>query len=345
MKVDEKRRLIMNSTGLNIPEVVVRDMETGAISWSLKPSMGRIYAHLEYSEGFLIFDRTNGREVWRLDDSQEPDPTLAVPCAEIPPDFDPDSKPDAAMYEDSRMALLMARELEGVGHRYMARFKPYALLHCPEETRAYRFVYPTLLTAARDKAYLWDIPSARVVEVIHGIQHARFPKNFKGNPCVENTMEADAGWSDVSAGDESSVDEQEHGHDEEVGVEEDEAGEWGTSPLYRVPRDVFLLRSLIYVDHSPSHVFLAGEYVLKIFNRLPNTAGELEDGTSLRQSSSQLALAITSTKMHYGRWKYSIKPGSGKHEKNSSLVRYEFEVSEISREENMLLFDRFKAGI
>jgi hypothetical protein len=336
----------MNTTGLYIPEVVVRDMETAAISWSLKPSMGKIYAHLEYSEGFLIFDRTNGeREVWRLDDSQERDPILAVPCAEIPPDFDPDSKPDATMYEDSRMALLIPRLLEAVGHRYMARFKPYALLHCPEETRAYRFVYPTLLTAARDKAYLWDVPSARVVEVVHGIQHARFPKNSKGNPYVENIMEADAESSDGSAGDESSVDEQEHGHNVE---EDDEAGEWGTSPLYRVPRDVFLLRSLIYVDHSPSHIFLAGEYVLKIFNRLPNTAGEVEDGqgTSLRQSSSsQLALAITSTKMHYGRWKYSIKPGSGKHEKNSSLVRYEFEVSEISRDENVLLFDRFKAGI
>ncbi len=336
----------MNTTGLDIPEVVVRDIETATISWSLQPSMGKIYAHLEYSEGFLIFDRWNGdREVWRLDDSQERDPILAVPCAEIPPDFDPNSKPDAAMYEDSQMALLLARASEGVGHRHMTYFEPYALLHSPEETRAYRFVYPTLLTAARDKAYLWDVPSARVVEVVHGIQHAKFPENSKGDPCVEITMEADAESSDGAAGGESFVDEQEHGHNEELDVEEDdEAGEWGTSPLYRVPRDIFLLRSLIYVDHSPSHVFLAGQYVLKIFNRLPNT--EDGQGTSLRQSSSsQLALAITSTKMHYGRWKYSIKPGSRKHERNSSLVRYEFGVSEVSREENILLVDRFKAGI
>ena len=146
------------------------------------------------------------------------------------------------MYEDSEMALalLMVRGLEGVGHRHLAHFKPYALLHCPEEMRAYRFVYLTLLTAAQDKAYLWDIPSARVVEVVHGIQHTRFPKNSKGNPCVEDTMETDAGSSDGSAGDESLVDEQEHRHNKEVGVEEND---------HQQTSQVSLLLSTVLIVH------------------------------------------------------------------------------------------------
>lgn len=33
---------------------------------------------------------------------------------------------------------------------------PWALLAAPD-TRAYRFVYPTLVAARMDQAYLWDV--------------------------------------------------------------------------------------------------------------------------------------------------------------------------------------------
>jgi hypothetical protein len=49
-------------------------------------------------------------------------------------------------------------------------FKPWALLEMPELTSAFRFVYPTLLVAAWDQAYLWDIPSGELIQTITEIQ-------------------------------------------------------------------------------------------------------------------------------------------------------------------------------
>ena len=179
IKVDEKRGLIMTTTGSDIiPRVIVRDMDTGATLWWLEPTMGTQFAHLEYSEGFLIFDRNTGdREVWRLTDPAPRDTVHAVLCPEIPVDFDESSRPDSAMLRNSQISLTKALSRldfePTAGFRPNGCFEPYALLHSPEETRAYRFVYPTLLTAARDRVYLWDVPSARIVEVIEGIQRIR----------------------------------------------------------------------------------------------------------------------------------------------------------------------------
>jgi len=59
----------------------------------------------------------------------------------------------------SRLSPGMA---SGRGH-----FKPWAMLRMPTPTRAYRFVYPTLLVASEDEAYIWDIPSATLSQIIH----------------------------------------------------------------------------------------------------------------------------------------------------------------------------------
>lgn len=40
----------------------------------------------------------------------------------------------------------------------------------PEPTRAFRFSYPTLLSAGANYAYLWDVPTSRLVETITNIQ-------------------------------------------------------------------------------------------------------------------------------------------------------------------------------
>jgi len=51
-------------------------------------------------------------------------------------------------------------------------FKPWALLEMPEFTSAFRFVYPTLVVVAWDRAYLWDIPTGRLIQTIAETQRA-----------------------------------------------------------------------------------------------------------------------------------------------------------------------------
>ena len=53
-------------------------------------------------------------------------------------------------------------------------FQPWAVLHIPELTIAYRFVYPTLVVAAYDRAYLWDIPSGKLIQTVEECQFIVF---------------------------------------------------------------------------------------------------------------------------------------------------------------------------
>ena len=107
----------------------------------------RAYAHCEYSNGYIVFDRfTSEKEIWRLSsiDDVSPDSSSSLPDitqTQISPD-------------GSQPGL----------------FKPHALLQTPEPTRAYRFVHPTLLVAAFERVYLWDVPSACLVQIIENIQ-------------------------------------------------------------------------------------------------------------------------------------------------------------------------------
>jgi hypothetical protein len=106
-------------------------------------------AHCEYGAGFLIFDRwDSSKEVWRLasdwDTEQQPEV----------------SRPDVHQLRISEFAERYG-SANGRGH-----FKPWALLRMPTTTRAYRFVYPTLLVAGASEAYLWDIPSATLSQTI-----------------------------------------------------------------------------------------------------------------------------------------------------------------------------------
>lgn len=49
-------------------------------------------------------------------------------------------------------------------------FKPWAVLTAPELTRAYRFVYPNLLVAGSEKAYVWDVLTCDMALVVPDIQ-------------------------------------------------------------------------------------------------------------------------------------------------------------------------------
>jgi hypothetical protein len=93
----------------------------------------------------MIFDRRDGdKEVWR--------------CSSGIPEHDVDesSAPDANQRE---VYDLLSSGTDGY-------FQPWAVLHMPERTIAYRFVYPTLIAAGYDRAYLWDIPSGKLIQTI-----------------------------------------------------------------------------------------------------------------------------------------------------------------------------------
>lgn len=109
----------------------------------------RTHAHLEYENGFLIFDRFDSdKEVWRLSTDLNP--------SEIPVHASPDNR------------QLNAGQISGATYpTSRARFKPWCLIHTLQPTFAYRFSYPTLAVVSIDAAYLWDLTSATLVQIIH----------------------------------------------------------------------------------------------------------------------------------------------------------------------------------
>lgn len=53
-------------------------------------------------------------------------------------------------------------------------FKPWAILLMQEPTRAFRLVYPTFLTVSRDRAFLYNVETAQLVQTIDNIQSPDF---------------------------------------------------------------------------------------------------------------------------------------------------------------------------
>lgn len=105
----------------------------------------RRYAHLEYSNGFLVFDRTgNSKEVWCLASIfTENHPSLVK------------SLPDQAQEDASTEAEnVYPLDTSRRGH-----FVPWALIQNPGEDSgaAFRFVWPTLLVVSESHGRTWDI--------------------------------------------------------------------------------------------------------------------------------------------------------------------------------------------
>ncbi|KAF8799147.1 hypothetical protein BYT27DRAFT_7176632 [Phlegmacium glaucopus] len=152
IKVDELAGYII--TTFRQGGILVTDLNQDRILWALPSRYTRQYAHLEYGQGYMIFDRENWDiEVWRrLSDISED--VVVGPSA-----------PDAIqreMYDKMHESHAPAMD----GH-----FKPWAVLHMSEPTSAFRFVYPTLIVAAYDRVYLWDIPSGNIIQEIEGLQY------------------------------------------------------------------------------------------------------------------------------------------------------------------------------
>jgi hypothetical protein len=111
-------------------------------------------AHCEYGGGYIIFNRLgNFKEVWRR------------AC-----DFDnttlpTESFPDALQLEASANAAEQYHSDTLRGH-----FRPWGLIALPTFGRAFRFVWPNLVVAAEDQAFVWDIPSMRHAITIYDTQ-------------------------------------------------------------------------------------------------------------------------------------------------------------------------------
>ncbi|PCH36636.1 hypothetical protein WOLCODRAFT_108951 [Wolfiporia cocos MD-104 SS10] len=145
LKVDEDRGLLITTHGNGGLNVV--DMQTGERLWGLPKSYVRKYAHLEYEDGFMIFDRYDGhKEVWRHAE-----------------EFDLFPLPTTNRPDNSQRAASVIPRGERVRR---GRFKPWALFVIPETTFVYRFAYPTLAAASEMNIFLWDVPSATLVQTI-----------------------------------------------------------------------------------------------------------------------------------------------------------------------------------
>ena len=113
------------------------------------------YAHLEYDRGYIVFNRyDNCKEVWRR--------TIDADADQHPETSPPDKK----MLDASTQAAATYDSAES----YWGNFKAWALLRVPENSRAFRLSYPTLLAVATNNAYLWDVTRSQLVSVIRDIQ-------------------------------------------------------------------------------------------------------------------------------------------------------------------------------
>ena len=111
----------------------------------------RSFAHCEYGNGFLVFDRfhPHSLEIWRL--TNEWDGTI------------PESN---VLYRPDEHQLSAPRRILDVSGR--GSFSPWALFTPRENPRAYRFVYPHLLVGSEwgQELYVFDVTSATLQETI-----------------------------------------------------------------------------------------------------------------------------------------------------------------------------------
>ncbi|CAL1711315.1 unnamed protein product [Somion occarium] len=149
LKVDERNGILLTTHSQG--GLRVSDLETDNILWGLPETYVRSWAHCEYSNGFLIFDRFGEfKEVWRL--KNEYDEVAAEMVS---------NAPDVIQRQVGDLVTASHPTTDGRGH-----FKPWALLNTPEWGRAFRFVYPTLLVASMTKSYLYDVVYGRLVQTI-----------------------------------------------------------------------------------------------------------------------------------------------------------------------------------
>ena len=268
------------------------------------------------------------KEVWRLSSIQTP----------RPPNFDHKSLPHP------QNPLNVGRTIDPRG-----QFEPYALLHMPEPTRAFRFVYPYLLVASSNTSFFWHVPSGRLAEIVLDTQLA----GVSIDPSRTNS-----GTAAAIELPESSVDD-----DEDQADDSEPAFDWFPEiPSPPFPPNHDALGSLVYVDHSPSYLLLVGKEVLKVFERTYRDLTRAEESTSDSataesgderrpvQTQPKVLIRLTSAGARYGRWKY-ILTREFKCTPGSALLKHVLRVTQQSwsrsrqRSGERRNLDAFVAGV
>jgi hypothetical protein len=114
----------------------------------------RSYAHCEYENGYIVFDRFDGeKEVWRL----------ASNFVDGEPEVAPYAPPDVDQKRTYEFVATIPTHLRYARHGH---FRPWAKLSFPTRTRAYRLAYPTLLCAGLGQAFLHDVRTGALVQTI-----------------------------------------------------------------------------------------------------------------------------------------------------------------------------------
>ncbi|KIY48561.1 hypothetical protein FISHEDRAFT_17490, partial [Fistulina hepatica ATCC 64428] len=175
IKVDEARGFIITSS--SIGGIVITDLDTDSLLFALPPTYVRPWAHVEYGNGFLAFDRFRGmKEVWRCASDVTP---------ESRSDVVEEARPDR---QQEYAGATVAEQYETSSDHCRGHFRPWALLRAGDtNTTAFRLVYPTLLAAAVDTAYAWDVRT--------GVLCRRF--NHINRDTWDPVADAAIGWWDT----------------------------------------------------------------------------------------------------------------------------------------------------
>ena len=216
-----------------------------------------------------------------------------------------------------------------------AQFTPHALLRMPEPTRAYRLVFPTLVVASFERAFLFDVRTGSQIQTLEGIQ--TIPP-ATGSEVQEHEL---AHASD-SFGEHGPPSPHDTG-DQEIPVDSDEEPEQTDDDNDVIQELSQLLGQVRYVEVSERHVFLAGPYVLRVFSR----------------ATGKAVLDMPSTRLRYGRWRWelasreTVNDGGGHYDTyEEALARYREVVrlpTRFSWEEyhasERIVIDQFTAGM
>jgi hypothetical protein len=109
-------------------------------------------APCEYDNGYLVFDdKDRNIEVWRLSSDFAAEGEVAA-----------DSPPDDKQMAVSAHAAKVYKFYAPRGH-----FRPWALLRLPEFADVYRLVYPTLICANSQHAFLYDVRTGSLLRTIN----------------------------------------------------------------------------------------------------------------------------------------------------------------------------------
>jgi hypothetical protein len=116
----------------------------------LKPFVSLFSSQIEYENGYLVYECPDDqKDVWRL----------ASDCA--PGEVATHAPPDEEQKRAGELFSMLYHRHAPRGH-----FRPWARLVFPVETRAYRLVYPTLLCASSEWAFLHDVRTGALVQTI-----------------------------------------------------------------------------------------------------------------------------------------------------------------------------------